>query len=79
MFVLSALASLDAGVMAAWIRPDSDVTVLSPRPHSLQLVAMVQVIRDLANAFVPSGKLIDIVDKDLVSIIVNGAISHSGV
>ncbi|XP_023686399.1 acid ceramidase [Paramormyrops kingsleyae] len=30
-----------------------------------ELVAMIQVIRDLANAFVPSGKLIDIVDKDL--------------
>uniref|UniRef100_A0A8C7M9A3 Acid ceramidase n=1 Tax=Oncorhynchus kisutch TaxID=8019 RepID=A0A8C7M9A3_ONCKI len=30
------------------------------------LVNMIQAIKDLANAFVPSGKLIDLVDKDLV-------------
>uniref|UniRef100_A0A671R5D9 Acid ceramidase n=1 Tax=Sinocyclocheilus anshuiensis TaxID=1608454 RepID=A0A671R5D9_9TELE len=29
------------------------------------MVSMIQAIRDLADAFVPSGKLIDLVDKDL--------------
>ncbi|XP_029114745.1 acid ceramidase [Scleropages formosus] len=29
------------------------------------LLGMIQVVRDLANAFVPSGKLLDIVDRDL--------------
>lgn len=35
---------------------------------SLKLVNMIQAIRDLANAFVPSGKLIDLVDITLVSL-----------
>uniref|UniRef100_A0AAY5K392 Acid ceramidase n=1 Tax=Esox lucius TaxID=8010 RepID=A0AAY5K392_ESOLU len=34
-----------------------------------ELVSMIQAIRDLANAFVPSGKLIDLVDKDLPLIV----------
>lgn len=32
-----------------------------------QMVSMIQAIRDLADAFVPSGKLIELVDRDLVS------------
>ncbi|MFT7807719.1 acid ceramidase [Arapaima gigas] len=39
--------------------------VVSEKKADVSLVSMVQVIRDLANAFVPSGKLIDIVDRDL--------------
>uniref|UniRef100_A0A8C7G575 Acid ceramidase n=1 Tax=Oncorhynchus kisutch TaxID=8019 RepID=A0A8C7G575_ONCKI len=35
----------------------------------LKLVNMIQAIKDLANAFVPSGKLIDLVDKDLPLIV----------
>uniref|UniRef100_A0A4W5LRT6 Acid ceramidase n=1 Tax=Hucho hucho TaxID=62062 RepID=A0A4W5LRT6_9TELE len=34
-----------------------------------ELVTLIQAIRDLANAFVPSGKLIDLVDKDLPLIV----------
>lgn len=33
---------------------------------SLKLVSMVQAIKDLANAFVPSGRLIELVDISLV-------------
>jgi len=31
------------------------------------MASMIQAIRDLADAFVPSGKLIQLVDKELVS------------
>lgn len=34
---------------------------------SLKLANMIQAIKDLANAFVPSGKLIELVDVTLVS------------
>lgn len=33
------------------------------------MVSMIQAIRDLADAFVPSGKLIELVDHDLVSLV----------
>ncbi|MBN3299219.1 ASAH1 ceramidase, partial [Amia calva] len=54
----------------AWYTIDLD---LAPQKRWTQLISekkvelgsMMQVIRDLADAFVPSGKLIELVDKDL--------------
>lgn len=37
-------------------------------PFLLKLVDMIQAVRDLANAFVPSGKLIELVDITLVRV-----------
>lgn len=44
-------------------------SVTFSRAHVLffKMASMIQAIRDLADAFVPSGKLIELVDKDLVS------------
>uniref|UniRef100_A0A8C7G291 Acid ceramidase n=1 Tax=Oncorhynchus kisutch TaxID=8019 RepID=A0A8C7G291_ONCKI len=40
--------------------------IITDKKAAVRLVNMIQAIKDLANAFVPSGKLIDLVDKDLV-------------
>uniref|UniRef100_A0A8C7P749 Acid ceramidase n=1 Tax=Oncorhynchus mykiss TaxID=8022 RepID=A0A8C7P749_ONCMY len=46
--------------------PPSERWKLIITDKKAELVNMIQAIKDLANAFVPSGKLIDLVDKDLV-------------
>uniref|UniRef100_A0A674BTQ2 Acid ceramidase n=1 Tax=Salmo trutta TaxID=8032 RepID=A0A674BTQ2_SALTR len=49
--------------------PPSERWKLIITDKKAELVNMIQAIRDLANAFVPSGKLIDLVDKDLPLIV----------
>uniref|UniRef100_A0A8C7P6Z1 Acid ceramidase n=1 Tax=Oncorhynchus mykiss TaxID=8022 RepID=A0A8C7P6Z1_ONCMY len=49
--------------------PPSERWKLIITDKKAELVNMIQAIKDLANAFVPSGKLIDLVDKDLPLIV----------
>ncbi|XP_055779843.1 acid ceramidase-like [Salvelinus fontinalis] len=49
--------------------PPSERWKLIITDKKAELVTLIQAIRDLANAFVPSGKLIDLVDKDLPLIV----------
>uniref|UniRef100_A0A8C8CIY9 Acid ceramidase n=1 Tax=Oncorhynchus tshawytscha TaxID=74940 RepID=A0A8C8CIY9_ONCTS len=51
--------------------PPSERWKLIMTDKKSELVTLIQAIRDLANALVPSGKLIDLVDKDLVRAFVN--------
>lgn len=48
------------------VQKKSDPERLRSVFFSLKLVSMVQAIKDLANAFVPSGRLIELVDISLV-------------
>uniref|UniRef100_A0A8C7MKJ8 Acid ceramidase n=1 Tax=Oncorhynchus kisutch TaxID=8019 RepID=A0A8C7MKJ8_ONCKI len=43
--------------------------IMTDKKAEVRLVTLIQAIRDLANALVPSGKLIDLVDKDLPLIV----------
>ncbi|CDQ93738.1 unnamed protein product [Oncorhynchus mykiss] len=49
--------------------PPSERWKLIMTDKKAELVTLIQAIRDLANALVPSGKLIDLVDKDLPLIV----------
>uniref|UniRef100_A0A8C8ELH9 Acid ceramidase n=1 Tax=Oncorhynchus tshawytscha TaxID=74940 RepID=A0A8C8ELH9_ONCTS len=49
--------------------PPSERWKLIMTDKKSELVTLIQAIRDLANALVPSGKLIDLVDKDLPLIV----------